>query len=261
MTSENHEDEENLSAEVDDLLDQGLSQKEIQETGYSASLVRQRVRKRVKEGKAPPTSQGRGGTPAIRRQAEAVLPEWAVASVGELFDGAARDRQLFVAGMSVPLMGLRLFSEAVRPLIDLLTVWQRGQAEAARAAQGSGQELAHQAAQETLAGAMPQIMEVMRAQAAAQSPNPFATMMMSSLQPFLQTIVSQLMGAFMPRPQGQGYQPPGVQPGAQPQPGQPSGARRSPEGQPCFQQPASAARSGTCEINESEVAEAFGDDR
>lgn len=42
------EEEENLSAEVDVLLEQRLKQKEIEARSYSQSPVRQRIRKKVK---------------------------------------------------------------------------------------------------------------------------------------------------------------------------------------------------------------------
>jgi len=47
-------------------------------------------------------------------------------------------------------MGLRLFGEAIKPLVELMSTWQKGQAEAARAIQGSGAEVAQMAAQQTL---------------------------------------------------------------------------------------------------------------
>ena len=44
---DSNQDEENLSQEVDALLEEGLGQKDIEARGYSPSLVRQRIRKRV----------------------------------------------------------------------------------------------------------------------------------------------------------------------------------------------------------------------
>jgi hypothetical protein len=90
--------------------------------------------------KSKNTGKGAAGTPgrddalAIRKEKESVLPEWLEKDVAEIFDGEARDQKIFLAGMSVPLMGLRLFTEAVNPIVNLLTVWQKGQAEAARPA-------------------------------------------------------------------------------------------------------------------------------
>ena len=108
---DNNQNEENLSQEVDELLEEGLGQKDIEARGYSPSLVRQRIRKRVKAGKEPSQSPTKDGKLAIRKEKESVLPEWLETDVAEIFDGNLRDRKIFMAGMSVPLMGLRLFGE------------------------------------------------------------------------------------------------------------------------------------------------------
>lgn len=50
--TEDNQNEENLGQEVDELLEEGFTQKEIEARGYSPSLVRQRIRKRVKANKA-----------------------------------------------------------------------------------------------------------------------------------------------------------------------------------------------------------------
>lgn len=136
MGDENQNNEENLSKEVDVLLEQGLSQHEIEERGYSPALVRQRVRKRVKAGKALTATSGRDSALALRTEKQSVLPEWVALDIANLFDGSTRDQKILLAGISIPLMGLRLFRETVEPLTDLLSVWQQGQAQAAQATQG-----------------------------------------------------------------------------------------------------------------------------
>lgn len=210
---ESPQEEENLGKEVDELLEQGLSQKEIETRGYSPSLVRQRVRKRVKAGKGPPRASREGGPVAVRKTGESVLPEWLERDVAEIFDGEVRDQRIFMAGMSVPLMGLRLFSEGVKPIIDLLSTWQRGQAEAARSAQGDVIEAAKAAGQ---AGAMGVAAYFEEKQPwVASAPNPLLAMMVSTMQPFFQQAMSGLMGGLMrPGAQGQAgaYQPPGTKP-------------------------------------------------
>ena len=133
--TDNNQEEENLGQEVDELLEEGFTQKEIEARGYSPSLVRQRIRKRVKAGKEPfTTTPPKDGTLALRKEKESVLPEWLEGDVAEIFDGNLRDRKIFMAGMSVPMMGLRMFTETIKPLTDLLSTWQKGQAEAARMA-------------------------------------------------------------------------------------------------------------------------------
>lgn len=215
---EEEEKEENLSQEVDELLEQGLSQKEIETRGYSPSLVRQRIRKRAKAGKGPQPS-GRNGGLAVRKIGESVLPEWLEKDVAEIFDGQKRDQKIFMAGMSVPLMGMRLFSEAVKPFTDLLSTWQKGQAEAAKTMQGSSTEIAQAAAQQTLAGAMPQVVSLMKEAALASSPNPMMTMMTQAMSPLFAQVLGNVAATFQPGAPGQPGQPQTGQPGSWQPPG------------------------------------------
>ncbi len=251
MEEERMQEEENLGQEVDELLDEGLTQKEIEARGYSPSLVRQRIRKRIKAGKMPPSSPPRDGSLLVRREKESVLPEWLETEVAEIFDGNTRDRRIFMAGMSVPLMGLRLFNEAVKPLTDLLNAWQRAQIDAARAIQGSGAEVAQAAAQQALSGAMPQFISAVRDASNASSPNPFAAMVVRVFEPIFQQTMQQMMGSFM----GGFRMPGGMMPGMPGQPMQPPAGQQPPPGQPGFQSPSP----GPGQATEDEVKEAFGD--
>lgn len=238
--SENQGKEENLGQEVDSLLEQGLSQKEIEARGYSPSLVRQRIRKRVKAGKGPPVSSGRDGTLAVRKTGESVLPEWLETDIAQIFDGEVRDQRIFMAGMSVPMMGLRLFTEGVKPIIDLMATWQKGQAEAAQAAQGSVVEAAQVAGQAAAMGVGKYFEETKPWLAAA--PNPLMATMANAMQPLFNQAMGNLMTYFTRlTPQGQlGTQPPqSAQLGVQP-----------PTPQPGFQPPGQQA-------SEKEVEEAF----
>ena len=239
MVDENQE-EENLGEEVDELLEEGLSQKEIEARGYSPSLVRQRIRKRVKAGKVASPSSGKDGSLAIRREKESVLPEWLETDVAEIFDGNVRDRKIFLAGMSVPLMGLRMFSESVKPLTELLATFQKGQAEAARAMQGSSYETAQMAAQQVISQSMPQILSAVKEHSVATSPNPLGSMMTRLFEPHLQN----MMAAFMGMP-GMGMRPPGQVPG------QPSGPAA-----PGFQQGPQPSQTAK-EVSKEEIEEAF----
>ncbi len=220
MVSENQKKEENLSQEVDELLEQGLSQKEIEQRGYSPSLVRQRIRKRVKAGKGPPVLSGRDGALAVRKTGESVLPEWLEKDVAEIFDGEVRDQRIFMAGMSVPLMGLRLFSEGVKPIIDLLSTWQRGQAEAARAAQGDVITAAQTAGEAAAMGVGRYFEE--RKPWLATSANPLQAVVADAMSPLFKQLIGQVIGSVIrPAPGQPGAQVPG-QPG-QPAPGQGAG--------------------------------------
>ena len=222
---DNNQDEENLGQEVDELLEEGLAQKEIEARGYSPSLVRQRIRKRVKAGKEPSSPRVRDNTLAIRKERESVLPEWLEPDVAEIFDGNIRDRKIFMAGMSVPMMGLRMFSETIKPLTELLSTWQKGQAEAARAMQGSGAETAQLAVQQVISQMMPKILGAVREQAADRSPNPAGAMMTRLIEPYLQNMMGTFMAGFgmpgmgMTGTPGQPVQPKTGQPPQQAGPG------------------------------------------
>ena len=153
-----------------------------------------------------------------------------------------------MAGMSVPMMGLRMFSETIKPLTALLSTWQKGQAEAARAMQGSGAEVAQMAAQQTLNGALPQILSMVKDQAVNTSPNPMAAMMANTMQPIFQQLMGNLMGAFM-RPMGDVLAPS--------QPGQPSQSGQPPAGTGTGSPP--GQQFGFEQVTEDEIKEAFGD--
>jgi hypothetical protein len=258
--TDNNQEEENLSQEVDELLEEGFTQKEIEARGYSPSLVRQRIRKRVKAGKEPfATPPVKDNTLAIRKEKESVLPEWLETDVAEIFDGNLRDRKIFMAGMSVPLMGLRMFSESVRPLTELLATFQKGQAEAARAMQGSSYETAQLAAQQVLSQAMPQILGTVKDQAVNASPDPVGSMMTRLIEPYLQQMMGTFMGGLMQFGQNPGMMPPGgvIPPqGAQPNPGQ----TNTNAGQPTpGNQPQSSPFGGVEPASKDEIKEAFDD--
>ena len=251
---DNNQNEENLSQEVDELLEEGLAQKEIEARGYSPSLVRQRIRKRVKAGKEPSSPPVRDNTLALRKERESVLPEWLEADVAEIFDGNLKDRKIFMAGMSVPLMGLRLFGESIKPLVELMSTWQKGQAEAARAMQGSGAETAQIAAQQVLAQAMPQILGAVKENSVAASPNPVGSMMTRLLEPHLQQMMGSMMGSFMNV--GQQQAPLGMQPNPSQmggQAGQPAQGFKG-GGQPSVSPP------GSKKISDEEMEAAFNDE-
>ena len=262
MTDEN-QNEENLGQEVDELLEEGFSQKEIEARGYSPSLVRQRIRKRVKAGKEPFTAtQSKDGALALRKEKESVLPEWLETDVAEIFDGNIRDRKIFMAGMSVPLMGLRMFSETVKPLTDLLSTWQKGQAEAARAVQGSGYETAHLAAQQVISQAMPQILGAVKEQAVDRSQDPVGSMMTRTIEPYFQQMMGSLMGGMMQFGQNPGMMPGMAPPGFTPPQGvQPnSGHATNQSGQPTpGSQPQSPHVGGVEQASKNEIEEAFDD--
>lgn len=189
-------EEEGLGEEVDKLLEQGYSQKEIRGQGYSASLIRQRVRKKVKkEGKQAPESHNGGGRGEIGitiKEKETVLPEWLEQQVSELYNGNEQTRKVFMAGMSIPLLGMRLFAESFKPMLELMRVDQARQAEAAKVAAGGSEEVARR----TVAEAVPYLERIAKDAALSSSPNPMGAMFAQTLQPVLTQAMSGMMGIF-----------------------------------------------------------------
>jgi len=158
-------------------------------------------------------TSGQAGVVAVRKESESVLPEWVARDVSEIFDGDAKSQRIFMAGLATPILGMRLFSEAVKPLVALLSTWQRGQAEAARAAQGDVIEAAKAAGQAGAMGVAAYFEE--KKPWLATAPNPLLAMMTDTMQPFFQQALGGLMGTLMrPSPGGQAgaQQPPGAKP-------------------------------------------------
>jgi len=190
-------------------------------------------------GKRATGTGGRDGVLAIRKEKESVLPEWLESDVAEIFDGQTRDQRIFLAGMSVPLMGLRLFAEGVKPIIDLLATWQEGQAQAARAAQGSGIEMAQAAGEAAAAGVGKFFMDTKPWLAAA--PDPWKAMVLDTMRPIFQQLMGQLIGTFMR--------------------GMPIAGTAGTSGRPMQSQPGqpNVQQSSFEQATEDEVKEAFGD--
>ena len=163
-----------------------------------------------------------------------------------------------MAGMSVPLMGLRMFSETVKQLSDLLSTWQKGQAEAARAVQGSGHETAQLAAQQVISQAMPQILGAVKDNSVAASPDPVGSMMTRTIEPYLQQMMGSFMGGMMQPGMMPGMVQPGFTPpqGVQPNPAQT--ANQSAQPTP-GSQPQSPHLGGVEQASKNEIEEAFDD--
>ena len=155
----------------------------------------------IADDQAPEAKSEHGGKGAagggrdvvpVRKDKESVLPEWLKNDVAGIFDGQTRDQRIFLAGMSVPLMGLRLFAEGVKPMIELLATWQEGQAQAARAAQGSGLEMAREAGETAASGVAKYLADTKPWLSAA--PDPMKAMMADGMRPAFQQMMGQLMG-------------------------------------------------------------------
>src|SRR3989304_4903109 len=170
--------EETIRGRLLVLLNKGYSRSQlINDFGFAERTVDAAIKEFKEQTGSDADEAGKASLPsakdgmlAVRKDKESVLPEWLEPEIADIFDGNIRDRKLFMAGMSVPLMGLRLFGEAVKPITDLYSVWQQAQVDVAKSMQGSSAETAHAAVQQALAQAMPQILGAVRENAKTTSP-------------------------------------------------------------------------------------------
>ena len=256
--------DDTIKSRILELLQKGYSRNQlINDLNFAERTVDNAIKEFKElyggEENSPSAPAGKDSSLALRKEKESVLPEWLEADVAEIFDGNIRDRKIFMAGMSVPLMGLRMFGETTKPLIDLLATWQKGQAEAARAMQGSGYETAQLAAQQVISQVMPQILGAVKEQTVDRSPDPVGSMMTRTIEPYFQQMMGTLMGGMM-----QFGQNPGIMPGMAPAvfmppqgvPSNPAQAGNK-AGQP---KPGHGARvPGVEQASKNEIEEAFDD--
>jgi len=256
--------DDTIKSRILELLQKGYSRNQlINDLNFAERTVDNAIKEFKElyggEENSPSAPSGKDSSLALRKEKESVLPEWLEADVAEIFDGNIRDRKIFMAGMSVPMMGLRMFSETVKPLTDLLSTWQKGQAEAARAMQGSGYETAHLAAQQVISQAMPQILGAVKDNSVATSPDPVGSMMTRTIEPYFQQMMGTLMGGMMQFGQNPGMMPgmstPGFMPpqGIQPNPAQ--AADKASQSTPGHR----AQFSGVEQASKNEIEEAFDD--
>ena len=132
---ENKQQEETIKDRIIGLLRKGYTRSQlINDFGFAERTVDAgiKVYKELNHGNAEDTKEGgrsvtddgaspppirnskakgaigstRDGVLAIRKEKESVLPEWLESDVAEIFDGQTRGQRIFLAGMSVPLLGL-----------------------------------------------------------------------------------------------------------------------------------------------------------
>jgi len=185
---------------INELFDHGLTKKQIMSYNFHESTVRKEVDRRKREGEevpgaAPPETPT---LPAVTRGSEQVLPEYLSGEISEYFDGSEEQRRIFKAGIMVPLMGMRLFAEMVKPLTMLINAMKGDQMDSMMKALSLGQEQAHTAAMEASQVTAAQILASQKEMAVASSPNPMQTMMVQTMQPFISGLMSKVMGTVMP---------------------------------------------------------------
>ena len=197
---------ESKAQAINGLFDLGMTKPQIMKLGFKEATVRKEVDRRKREGKDVPGTPPHETTvlPAVTKGTEQVLPEYLSGEISEYFDGSEEQRRIFKAGIMVPLMGMRLFAEMVKPLTMLINAMKGDQMDSMMKALSLGQEQAHTAAMEASQVTAAQILASQKEMAVASSPNPMQTMMVQTMQPFISGLMNKVMGTVIPGAGNQG---------------------------------------------------------
>ena len=195
MVQEN-QSEENLSAEVDQLLEEGLTQKQIEAKGYSPSLIRQRIRKRLKAGKIQPGQAGKGNEGIVKLGPKDIIPpEQALRNI-RLQDG---DYKLgFIDGMGVLIMAARYNqllaasqAEVIKSQLEILKESREGAVELAQQAAG---EAAATAAARATAHMDARFDQILAQKAEAKPPDTMEGVMARTMNTVMQQFTQMMFG-------------------------------------------------------------------
>lgn len=182
---------------IDTLLLRGLSLGQVVNKGFARSTVRQRIKKLTKQGKLNNDKLPvKSDTTFTVSEKARIIPETLEREFESIFDGNERDRKIFMAGASLPLLGMRLFGESYKPILELLKANQQAQLDMAKANQNSSENVAA----ETVNQLMPQILASMEKQATikqkvdiASVPNPMQGIMARQMERMMDRIMSATM--------------------------------------------------------------------
>ncbi len=202
---------------INDLFDLGMTKSQIMKLGYAESTVRKEVDRRKREGEDIPGTPPHETPvlPAVTKGTEQVLPEYLSGEISEYFDGSEEQRRIFKAGIMVPLMGMRLFAEMVKPLTMLINAMKGDQVESTMKAMALGQQQASDAAIQASEMTASRMVAAQKEVAIASSPNPVQAMMVRTLEPLMQKMMGGVLGTIIP-----GASTPGA---ANPEEGSPTG--------------------------------------
>ena len=239
-------------AEINRLLDEGYSVKQIIDLGFKRRTAYHYAKMRVKPENEPTSGSdtGTGGQTSkgkydmMKLGSKDVIPPEAVLDVLHLpqnGDAVEVWRRGVLDGVGFLLLGARYSQLTAAGQTEIV----KNQLDILREAKSDSKEVAHAAAEEAAWRVGQQVQEVARQAAKPESPNPMATMFSQTIQPYFAQALSQMFGMFggFGAPGGM-MAPPAGQPGQTP----PGG------GQP------SVAPPGSKQISDEEMEAIFNDE-
>lgn len=181
---------------IDVLLLRGLSMGQLVKKGYARSTVRQRIKKLNKLGKLNNEKLPvKSDTYSVSEKAR-IIPETIEREFEMLFDGNEHDRKIFMAGCSLPLLGMRMFMESQKSVLELMKASNQSVVDMAKAASGGGEQIAS----ETVNQLMPQILASMETQAkihqkvdVASTANPMRAVMARNMERLMDRMMDGML--------------------------------------------------------------------
>ena len=238
-------------AEINRLLDEGYSVKQIIDLGFKRRTAYHYAKLRVKPENEPASGSdtGTGGQTnkgkydMMKLGSKDVIPPEAVLDVLHLpqnGDAVEVWRRGVLDGVGFLLLGARYSQLTAAGQTEIV----KNQLDILREAKSDSKEVAHAAAEEAAWRVGQQMQEVVQQAAKPESPNPMATMFTNAIQPYFSQALGRMFGMF-----GNFGVPGGIMPVSAGQPGQapPSG------GQPLGTPP------GSKQISNEEMEAAFND--
>ena len=220
--------------EINRLLDEGYSVKQIIELGFKRRTAYHYAKMRVKPENEPTSGSdtGTGGQTnkgkydMMKLGSKDVIPPEAVLDVLHLpqnGDAVEVWRRGVLDGVGFLLLGARYSQLTAAGQTEIV----KNQLDILREAKSDSKEVARAAAEEAAWRVGQQVQEVARQAAKPESPNPMASMLTNAIQPYFSQAIGQMFGMFggfgapggmMPPPAGQpGQAPPsGGQPSVDP---------------------------------------------
>jgi hypothetical protein len=235
--------------EINRLLDEGYTAKQIIDLGFKRRTVYYYAKKRVKPEGTPVSSNGQMPQttllPAKLDGKQVIVPEYLIKHLS-FIDGDKK--QVAVDMVLIWEAARRSVMEDVMILQGLTTAQAQTtetQLRILREAKSESREIAQAAAEQAAHMVGGQVHEIVRQAAKPESPNPFASMLSQTMQPYLSQVFSRMFGMFGGLGQAPGMVPP--QPGQPAQPG------------PVQGQPVSFGNTGN-QISKQEMEDAFDDE-
>jgi len=217
--------------EINRLLDEGYSVKQIIDLGFKRRTAYHYAKLRVKpeneltssNDTSAPSSNGRVKHEMIKLGSKDVIPPEAVLDVLHLpqnGDAVEVWRRGVLDGVGFLLLGARYAQLTASGQAEIV----KNQLDIMREAKSDSKEVARAAAEEAAWRVGQQVQEVARQAAKPESPNPMASMLTNAIQPYFSQAIGQMFGMFggFGVPGGMAQPSAGQQAQAPPSAGQPS---------------------------------------